>query len=195
MTLSGWKIYIIAATALVGFIGVPAPGPVFAQDTYIRNVFISNSATHIQVQFELNNSFGPKMEEAIKTGIPTTFDYYIELYQNRSLWDDQLLTSLVITRIIKYDTLKQEYIVTEKSNVDGNSVQIVGSLEEAKEFMNNIKVHSFFPMAKLERTKAYYVKIKARSQGVAPPGYIHFIPFFKNWINFNTDWVIETFYY
>ena len=69
------------------------------------------------------------MEEAIKTGIPTVFDYYIELYQNRGLWKDRLLSALVVTKTIKYDTLKQEYVVTEKSNANGTSSQVMGSLE------------------------------------------------------------------
>jgi hypothetical protein len=172
-----------------------APGLLFAEETSIRNVFVTNSPTHLQLQFHLTNSFNEKMDEAINTGIPTVFDYYVELYQSRGFWNDRLLSSLVITKTIKYDTLKQEYVVTKKTNLNGASTQVMGSFAEAKQFMNNVNISGFYPMSKLERTKSYYFRIRARSQGIAPPGYVHSVLFFVNWMNFQTDWVIERFYY
>ena len=172
-----------------------APRVGYCQTTYIRNIFITNSPTHLQLQFQLHNSFSPKMKEAIQTGIPTAFSYYIELHQNRALWNDLQLTSLIITKTIKYDTLKQEYVLTEQTDVNGASTQVASSLDEAMEFMNNITIRSFYPMWKLDRNRSYYFKIRARSEGIAPPGYMHYILFFMNWMNFDTEWIIERFYY
>ena len=63
------------------------------------------------------------------------------------------------------------------------------------EYMNNVKVRSFYPMWKLERNRSYYLRIRARSEGIAPPGYLHYILFFMNWMNFDTEWSVEEFYY
>jgi hypothetical protein len=172
-----------------------APERARCEDTYIRNIFVTNSPTHLQLQFQLYNSFSAKMKEAIQTGIPTVFEFHIELYQNRAAWNDQRLTALIISRTIKYDTLKQEYILTEGTNVNGTSTEVMSSLDEAMEFMNNVKISSFYPMWKLERNKSYYFRIKARSEGIAPPGYMHYILFFMNWMNFDTEWMVERFYY
>ena len=179
----------------LSFFLLAVPGVGYGQGTYIRNIFITNSPTHLQLQFELYNSFSSKMKEAIRTGIPTAFNFHIELYQSRALWNDQQLTSLVLTKTLKYDTLKQEYVLTEQTNVNGISEQVVASLEESMEFMNSVTIRSLYPMWKLDRNKSYYLKIKARSEGIAPPGYLHYILFFMNWMNFDTGWIVENFYY
>ena len=172
-----------------------SPTVAWTQETAIRNVLITNSPTHLQIQIQLSNSFNPKMEEAIQTGIPVQFEFLILLYQNQAIWNDKLLTSLTITKVLKYDTLKEEYSISEVSNGNGSSSIVCSDLREAQEVMNNAKVPAFFPMWKLERNKSYYVKLKARSQGVEPPGYLQYILFFLSWMNFETDWVVEKFYY
>lgn len=182
---------LICAALVLFFI----PHAAYCQETYIRNLFITNSPSHLQLQFQLHNSFSPKMKEAIQTGIPTVFTYSIELHQTRALWNDRKLTSLTITKTIKFDTLKQEYVLTEQTNVNGASQHVVPSLDEAMKFMNNVHVRSLFPMWKLDRNRSYYFKLRARSEGIAPPGYMHYILFFMNWMNFDTEWIVESFYY
>lgn len=185
---------LIRVTVLL-IVLVSVPAVAWAQETTIRNVLITNSPTHLQIQIQLSNSFNPKMEEAIETGIPVQFEFFISLYQSQTLWNDKLLTSMAVTKTLKYDTLKEEYRISEGSNGNGASIIVCSALKEAKEIMNNAKVPSFFPMWKLERNKSYYVKLRARSQGVEPPGYLQYILFFLNWMNFETEWVVEKFYY
>ncbi|HNR13347.1 MAG TPA: DUF4390 domain-containing protein [Thermodesulfobacteriota bacterium] len=170
------------------------PIAALAQEASIKAASITNSPSHLQINIKLINTFSPEMDEAIRTGIPTSFEYLILLYRHHSFTNDKLLTSVTVTKTIKYNTLKQEYVVTEGSTVNGTSSLVLTSLEEAKKVMNSVKV-PFYPMWKLERNESYYVKIKAQSRGVEPPGYVDFILFFMNWMNFETDWVIEKFFY
>ena len=183
-------------TILLNLILLAIPSYSFANNTVIRNISISNSSTYLHVQFQLSNSFNKKMEEAIKTGIPTTFKYYINLYQQRSLWNDNLLTSFTLSKTIKYDALKKEYLVTEKTST-GNNIRSsdTPTLYEAKKIMNNVEILSLYPMWKLDRSKNYYIKIRADSKGIAPPHYINYLLFFLNWMNFETDWFVESFTY
>jgi hypothetical protein len=136
------------------------------------------------------------MEEAIRTGIPTTFTYYVNLYQKRPFWNDELITALTVSKTLKYDNLKDEYIVArtgEKSN--GGEDLVLASLLEAEKVMNKVLIPSYYPMWKLERNKEYYVRIKATSKGVEPPLYLHYILFFLKWMNFETDWFVGKFRY
>ncbi len=136
------------------------------------------------------------MDEAIKTGIPTTFNYYVNLYQHRSLWRDKLITAVTLSKTIKYDNLKNEYLITTKNKKnDGASSLVITSLFEAKKVMNNIEIPLFYPTRKLERNKTYYIKIKADSKGVEPPLFLHYFLFFLKWMNFETDWSVEKFRY
>ncbi|MBW1679430.1 MAG: DUF4390 domain-containing protein [Deltaproteobacteria bacterium] len=172
------------------------PSLLFAKDTVIHNILISNSYTHLHIQLQLANCFNKKMEEATKTGIPITFKYYINLYQHRSLWNDKLLTATTLSKTIKYDNLKKEYTVTTKnSKKNSASSSVLPTLYEAKKIMINVKILSFYPMCKLERNRTYYFKIKAESKGVEPPRYIHYLLFFFKWMNFETDWFVEKFKY
>lgn len=183
---------LIAAAILIAFL----PFPSFAEETAIRNIIISNSYTHLNIHFQLANSFNKKMEEAIKTGIPTAFKYYINLYQHHARWNDKLLMSMTLLKTIKYDNLKNEYVITINNNKEnGDTSSIFPTFQAAKKIMNNVEIHSFYPMWKLERNKTYYFKIKAESKGVEPPPYIHYLLFFLKWMNFETDWVVEKFKY
>lgn len=165
-----------------------------AQEAGIKTVSITNSPTHLQVTIKLSDTFSPEMDEAIRTGIPTSFEYLLLLYQYHPFANDTLLASLTVTKTIKYNPLKQEYTITAGTTVNGSTSVVVTSFEDAKKVMNAVNV-PLYPMWKLERNSSYYVKLKAQSQGVEPPGYIDFILFFRNWMNFETDWVVEKFLY
>jgi len=183
-------------TILLNLILLALPSYSFAENTVIRNISISSSSIYLNARFQLAHSFNKKMEEAIKTGIPTTFNYYINLYQIRPLWKDTLLTSFTLSKTIKYDALKKEYLVTEKTSA-GNNIRSsdTPTLYEAKKIMNNVDVLSLYPIWKLDRSKSYYIKIKADSEGIDPPSYINYLLFFLNRMNFETDWFVESFTY
>ena len=169
--------------------------PVLA-DTAVRNIQTSISANQLNLKFHLADTFNPKMEEAIQNGIPTTFTYYVQLYQSRSFWNDRLLKSVTLKKTIKYDNLKEEFTISAdngRENGDPNSV--LPTFKEAKVLLNQVEINSFYPMWRLERNNTYYLKIKAEAKGVKPPPYIHYILFFLEWKYFETDWVIERFRY
>lgn len=168
-----------------------------AKETEIKNVIISNFYNHLHVQFRLTNSFSNKMEEAITTGIPVTFTYYINLYQKRSAFrNDKLVTAVTLSRTLKYDNLKNEYIVSDTSErPNGEPRSVLASFDEAKKNMNKVEIPSYYPMWKLDRNRDYYLKIKAASKGVEPPLYLHYLLFFLKWMNFETDWFVERFKY
>jgi len=183
-------------TILLNLILLTLPLYSFADTAVIREIDISSSSVYLSVKFHLSNSFNKKIEETIKIGIPTTFNYYIHLYQNRPFRNDTLLTSLTISKTIKYDALKKEYLVSEKNSAGNNmSKSETPTLHEAKKIMNNVEIISLYPMWKLDRSKSYYIEIKAESKGISPPHYINYLLFFLNRMNFETDWFIESFTY
>jgi len=167
-----------------------------AESPTIQNIRISNSPSHLTIRFYLANSFSPKIEEAIKNGIPTTFTYSVMIYQ-RSFWNDKLLTAITLVKTIKFDNLKNEctIVTTIKENENNTSHVVTPTLEEAKKNMSQVEILSVYPIWKLERNNTYYFKIKAAAEGVKPPSYIHYFLFFLDWKYFDTDWVIENFRY
>jgi len=187
------KIYTIF---WIVFISLFFSSPSRADSPTIQNIRISNSPTHLTLRFYLANSFSPKIEEAIKNGISTTFTYSVMLYQ-RSFWNDKLLTAITLIKTIKFDNLKNEYtIVTAIKEIENSALPlVVPTLEEAKKNMSQVEILSVYPIWKLERNNTYYFKIKSSSEGVTPPPYIHYFLFFLDWKYFDTDWAIENFRY
>jgi len=190
--MNSFKSLVIAAILILALFPAPLP----AKETVIKNIVISNSYNHLHIEFQLANSFSSKMEEAIKTGIPTTFTFYVNLYQKRPFWNDKLVTAVTIAKTLKYDTLKNEYIVSDTlSKPNGESSSVPSSLFEAKKIMNEVRIPSYYPMWKLERNREYYVRIKAESKGVEPPLFLNYLLFFLKWMHFETDWFVERFKY
>ncbi|HQO78955.1 MAG TPA: hypothetical protein PLG17_10650, partial [Thermodesulfobacteriota bacterium] len=56
------------------------PIAALAQEASIKAASITNSPSHLQINIKLINTFSPEMDEAIRTGIPTSFEYLILLY-------------------------------------------------------------------------------------------------------------------
>lgn len=186
--------YSLLVMLCLGFLFFPRPAR--AAEASIKNIVISNSYTHLNLQFRLANAFDPKMEEAIATGIATTFHFYVSLYQHRTMWNDRPLKSLTLERTLKYDTLKKEYLVTIRAgNDNGVATEVFTTLQEAKKCMSSVEILSFYPIWKLERNSTYSFTIKAESKGVEPPAYLHYLLFFLKWMNFETPLVEEEFKY
>lgn len=187
------KVCIIFFICLISFF---FSSPSKAEAPAIQNIRISNSPTHLTLRFCLANSFNPKIEEAINNGIPATFTYFVMLYKD-SFMKDTLLSARTLVKTLTFDNLKNEYtIVTTIKEVENSTSHIaVSTLDEAKKNMSQAEILSFYPIWKLERNSSYYLKIKAVSEGVKPPAYIHFFLFFLDWNYFDTDWATENFRY
>jgi len=58
------------------------------------------------------DAFREEMKTAIFSGVPTTFSFLIKLYKVRNLWLDKKIADIVTTNTIKYNNLKEEFVVT-----------------------------------------------------------------------------------
>ena len=182
---------------LVIFISVFFPYVAVADNPAIQNIRISNSYTHLNLRFQLTNSFTLEMKEAIGNGIPTVFTYRVKLLQQRSFWGDKFLMETTFSKTIKLDNLKNEYtiVASNKNNGNGDIGSVVSTFSEAKRLIEKVQILSIYPIWKLERNNTYYFEIKAEAEGVKPPPYVHYLLFFLDWKYFETDWVIEKFRY
>ncbi|MBN2467205.1 MAG: DUF4390 domain-containing protein [Deltaproteobacteria bacterium] len=182
--------------ACIGVIVFALSSASFAEDAAIRDISISNSSAHLHLRFRLANTFSPRMEEAINDGIPAVFTFYVELFQERSIRGDNLISSFSFTKTLKYNALKKEYTITEQNNKGNGDIAVeLSTLHEAKKQMNSINIPSLYPMWKLDRNKNYYFRIKAESKGIEPPLFLNYLLFFLKWMNFETPWVVERFSY
>lgn len=169
-----------------------APDPLRAEAAGIKDVLITNNATHLLVYARATNCFTRDMDAAILAGIPTTFTFLLDLYQVRSGWWDKKLLRLTIRHTIKYDNVKKLFTVDIDGQKEPASFQDYESAKQAMTELNGIPVAL---LKALPRGEYYNVQIKAKLDKVRLPFHLEYVFFFVSFWDFETDWHQEGFYY
>jgi hypothetical protein len=139
-----------------------------------------------RVSFGVDRCFTQQMEEAIESGIETTFSFNIRLTQPRRWWKDRKIASIQFNHTIQYDPIRKEYHVRLEES--GTSL-LMSSFEEAKKVMarvDSVELHSSsFPAA----DQPVELGIKVALERVKLPFRFETILFFVSSLwGFETDW-------
>ncbi len=132
------------------------------------------------------------MEEAILAGIPTSFTYLIEVYQERTAWSSQL-ASVEVRHTIKYDNIRNVFHVSY-SEQGGVPVEF-RDFTSAKRAMVDVNGVAVTPIKVLKRESQYLVKAKAKLDKVRMPLHMEYVLFFVSMWDFETDWYKQGFVY
>lgn len=165
------------------------PISAFCQGASISDVKVKGMNGGWKVSFNVQNCFTEKMEEAIRSGIQTTFTFYVHLYQTRGWWKDRKVASVKFHHMIQYNPIQKVYQVTLEEK---HSSLIASGLEEAKKLMakvNELEIRSPSP---LEPKVPTYFRIKAELDPVRLPLHLEYLFFFVSLWDFETDWYIES---
>jgi len=157
-------------------------------EALIEGLQIERENGTLGVSFSVKNCFNTKMEEAIKAGVPTTFNFFVTLYKTRALiWDKKIASRKFRHRII-YDNLKQDFRIwlQEKEK----EIRLA-DWEEAKRAMQLVEGFPVVKGQKLEKGE-YQLAVKAELDPVKLPLGLEGILFFVSLWNFETDWYDRT---
>jgi len=67
---------------------------VFAQDARLTNIIVTNTEDDLLVYLNVEGAFREKMKKAILSGVPTSFSFFVSLYQVRNLRFDKKITDI-----------------------------------------------------------------------------------------------------
>ena len=183
-------------TPLFPIIAAPAFGG-SSMNPAVDKVVIRNNSDSVQVSFEIKNAFTKDIEEGIKSGIPTTFTFFIELYRKQGLWFDETLAGMTFRHTVKYDTLKEEYEIVQDEKAIGTDLKSVPirikEIEQAKKIMaggDNIIIK---PASALKKGEGYQIRIKATLDPVNLPFPLNYMLFFVSFWNYETGWYEKEF--
>lgn len=179
-------------TLLVGLFFLNPTG-IFAQEAKLTHVIVTNTRDDLLLYFNVEGAFREKMKSAILSGVPTTFSFYVMLYQVRNWWADKKLADLKVIHTIKYNSIKKEYTI-KRSWVNGEAL-VTQSFMEAQKLMTEINSLKIFPLNALEKGRHYQLRTKAELSKVTLPLYLHYILFFASLWDFETDWYTTEFIY
>jgi hypothetical protein len=171
----------------------PSPSPLQAAEATLSDIIITNTQEELLVFFDIMGCFTREMEEAILNGIPTTFTVIIRLYRTRSLWFDASMSSIRLEHTVKYDSLKDQFLVI-RSEDKGNEL-IFKEFKAAKKAMAEIRNIKVVPLDELQRRNKYQLRVKAELKKVELPLYLHYVLFFVTLWDFETDWYTVDFVY
>ncbi len=164
------------------------PLPVFCQKAAIRDIQLKRAEGVWKISFDVEDCFTEKIEEAIQSGIPTTFTFYIHLHQKRGWWKDRKLASVEVRHTVQYHPIQKVYQI--KLGED-HSALAASSLEEAKKMMSRVRELGIRPSSPFEPGVPAYFRIKAELDPVRLPLHLEYLFFFVSLWDFETDWVIQ----
>jgi hypothetical protein len=164
----------------------------YGADPQIQDVLIQKNPHHVVIFAKVVNCFTKDMESAIMAGIPLTFTYYADFYQQRSFWFDKKLASKTVEHTVKYDQVKKTFFVSSGRGKEPSTHQ---DLNSAKEVMADLSSLEIVPIADLKKGVSYYVEIKAKLKRVELPLHMEYVFFFVSLWDFETSWLREEFRY
>lgn len=181
------RVVIIVCLVLIG------PHLVLAQDARLTNIIVTNTRDDLLIYLTVEGAFREEMVEAIKSGVPTTFSFFVNLYRKRTLWVDKDIAEIRVTHTVKYNNLKKEFVI--KRSWEGDKPITVQTFSEAQKLMSEVDSLKVVPLAALQKGKQYQIQAKAELSKVTLPFYLHYILFFISMWDFETDWYTIDFVY
>ena len=182
-------IYLSVFMGLVFFLS----GVARAEDARITDIVVTNSSEDLLVYFTVTDCFTEDMKKAIDNGVSTVFTFLIRLEEVRDFWWDKEIADLRISHEIKYDNLKNIYIL-KLSSGDGKEIY-VKDFDKARKLMSEVAGYRVTSLKNLQKGTRYQIGIMAELDKIRLPFYFHYVFFFLSLWDFKTDWYIVDFKY
>ena len=159
-----------------------------AQDATLVGLSVSGSEP-LKVSFTVQDAFTKEMEDALKSGLSIAFTFNVELDRVRGMWIDEGLGEWEFRHVVRYDTLKDEYVVSrEEANGNGESGVRTKDFNEMKEIMSALTLAHIAPAKALIAGESYELRAKATLKTVTLPFFLDHVLFFVKAWNIETDW-------
>ena len=140
------------------------------QRPMLHELVLTQTDHEVLLYLHLQGGFQQEILEAIESGIPITLTYHIRLYRKRGLWFNEEVLSKVIKHIVKYDTLKRQYRVSEINGLF-SSVKITKHELTMVRWMSAIEGQPLIPFHLLQPGEEYSeggaVALSAQSHAVS----------------------------
>jgi hypothetical protein len=175
------SLFLLGIVGLIGTLLRPV------KDAVISDVKVVRNQGNLELSFGVEDCFTPKMEEAIHSGVPTTFRFRVVLQRKKKFpFLRKALLDIVFEHTIKYDRLKDRFRIRLPEQSD-NEIQ-VRDFEEAKAVMSNVRNLRVIPLWRLSDSGSYQLLVKAELSKFHLPLFFRYILFFISLWDFETDW-------
>ena len=181
----------IGAACFLAIFLLFAPAPV--RGASIADISVTNSREDLLLYLRVKDAFTGPIKEAVSSGVPTTFSFFIVLEEVRHLWANRTLVEETLTHTIKYYNLRKEFTV-RRSWEEEDPVPL-RSFEEARERMTRIDGFKVIRLDRLKKGNTYRIRAKAKLSKMTLPFYLRYIMVMASIWEFETDWHAVDFTY
>ena len=190
--------YCVVVSLFLSFLLIPVLQPgtrsvAWAGKAEIVDFTITRAKDYVYVDAKLKGAFTSGIKEAIASGIPTTFRFYLELFKPQQLWFDKKRASLLIQHSVTYDTLTKEYQVTLDDGVS-SQVRVTKDEGEMRGWMASLVSVRFIPSRKLPSSgRKYRIRLKAEMKCIKMPFPLNYLLYYPiSFFDFDTPWITSS---
>ncbi len=182
---------VLRARSLVGLavaaILFVAVAPASGADERIDRVTVTPHDGRLYVSAALTPGLASRTDADLRRGLPKDLYYYVVLKQRQRNWFDEEVVAVTVKYSLKYDLLKQEYVVSARLP-SGTTQTIVRDFAAARELVSRIDQVPVADVRRLSRRKTYVVSVKAEMKAPKLPLYLDYFLFFIPFLDIATDW-------
>jgi hypothetical protein len=117
----------------------------------------------IVVSFSTGRAVTPAVEQAIASGLPTTFTYDVELRRPSLLWFDKLVASARIAVTVRFEPLTRRYHVTLLQDGRVAEERSTDRVADVRQWVSVFERLPLFTTRELEERTAYDVRVRGRT--------------------------------
>lgn len=127
-----------------------------AKGIKLTDVIVNNSSNDLLAYFNVRDCFDEDTNKALVNGLTIRFTFNIRLHRVYHLWPDSLLASLDLEHSVRYDALKEEFLV----DLNGKKLKFK-ELSRAQQAVSEITGLTVIALRKLVPNNLYQLQIKA----------------------------------
>lgn len=167
-----------ALVALLALILATPPAAAAPPHLTIENLGATAAAGKVSVRFSLAGAFQhEEMVEALKSGLPTSFTYSIEIFRDRPNWFDDGIARSRVEVICTYNSVTREYLLNTRRDrrlVRSETFTDLGVLER---HMTSIEEPDLFDIGV---RKPYKLKVRVKAD------------LMRGWLMYVIPWEVST---
>lgn len=142
---------------------VAAPAPAAETEAAVIVVAPLARGDMILVSFSTAKVVTPSIEQAIESGLPTTFTYDVELRRPSFFWFDKLVASARIAATVRFDPLTRRYHVTLLQDGRVAEEQSTDRAEDVRRWVSVFERLPLFTTRELTEQTSYDVHVRGRT--------------------------------
>lgn len=119
---------------------------------------------YLLVSLELPDAYSADVQEAVESGLETTFSFDVELRRAVAYWPDETVDRATISASVSLDGLTGRYRVVRIVNGELDDVRVVDQEGAARELVTTLERLPLFRTRELETNSDYGVRVRVDRQ-------------------------------